>query len=102
MLDSCGWPGPPPGSINKWRAIETWTDNYKPFFEIFMQHPPADIGDLTHMKQLRADLKCKDFEWFVDNVYPEGWLKQITGAKFQVRGCGGLCVGGLTRPRTRL
>eukprot|EP00041_Stephanoeca_diplocostata_P003202 m.32547 g.32547 ORF g.32547 m.32547 type:complete len:596 (+) comp14138_c0_seq1:74-1861(+) len=83
MGHSCGWPGPPPGSINKWRAIETWTDNYKPFFEIFMQHPPADIGDLTHMKQLRADLKCKDFEWFVENVYPEGWLMQITRAKFQ-------------------
>lgn len=26
MGHSCGWPGAPPGSINKWRAIETWVD----------------------------------------------------------------------------
>eukprot|EP00037_Helgoeca_nana_P025099 m.270605 g.270605 ORF g.270605 m.270605 type:complete len:576 (-) comp26851_c0_seq4:211-1938(-) len=83
MGKSCGWPGAPPGNINKWRAIETWTDGYKGFFEMFMNKAPADVGDLTKMFDLRKNLKCKSFAWFLENVFPECWINQIVSAKFQ-------------------
>ena len=30
-----------------------------------------DCGSVEDRRQLRKDLKCKNFSWFLDNVYPE-------------------------------
>nr|CAI5825814.1 unnamed protein product [Callosobruchus analis] len=53
--------------INTARMAQVWMDSYKRFF--FMHQPSLEnnpiVGDLTHRKQLRQKLRCKNFKWLV-------------------------------------
>ena len=87
MGGGCGWPGAPPSTKNKWRAIRVWMDEYADLMKNFLPEP-SDIGDLTEMQNLRKKLKCKSFKWFLDNVYPECWINVMHNPRAQ----GLLCV----------
>jgi len=62
-----------PGELiakNKLRAAEVWMDQYKDLVKLATMSIP-DIGNVEDRRQLRDKLKCKNFDWYLKNIYPD-------------------------------
>ncbi|GFX03331.1 polypeptide N-acetylgalactosaminyltransferase 1 [Trichonephila clavipes] len=61
--------------INTVRTVEVWMDDYKKYF---YYHRPdlknTDYGNISERLQLKKQLKCKSFQWYLDNIYPEKFI----------------------------
>ncbi|XP_050299063.1 polypeptide N-acetylgalactosaminyltransferase 5 isoform X3 [Anthonomus grandis grandis] len=60
---------------NKARVAEVWLDKWKYFF--YFMVPGAKnvaVGDISKRLKLRKDLKCKNFRWYLENIYPESQM----------------------------
>lgn len=57
---------------NSLRVANVWMDSYKDYF---LEHRPdakkMDFGHIDSRLQLRKELKCHDFDWYLRNIYPE-------------------------------
>lgn len=80
--------------INTLRMARVWMDEYidlfyfnRPDLKVFhtlnatnqlisrnLFQNNLEAGDVTHRRVLREKLKCKNFEWYLDNVFPEKYI----------------------------
>ncbi|CAF1111426.1 unnamed protein product [Adineta ricciae] len=57
---------------NNKRLVEVWLDKYKDFvYAIMPELKNVDAGDVSERLELRKRLQCKDFRWYLQNIYPE-------------------------------
>ena len=55
------------------RVAAVWMDDFSKYYYAQLKAVPSaeEVGSLLLRKQLRRDLKCKSFEWYLQNVTPE-------------------------------
>ncbi|KAK6166779.1 hypothetical protein SNE40_023401 [Patella caerulea] len=70
---------------NSVRLAEVWMDEYRDYYYERFNHDLGDFGDVTARKELRKNLHCKSFDWFVKNVYPDLFVPGESIASGEIR-----------------
>eukprot|EP00922_Rhytidocystis_sp_ex-Travisia-forbesii_P016777 GHVS01025063.1.p1 GENE.GHVS01025063.1~~GHVS01025063.1.p1 ORF type:complete len:513 (+),score=92.87 GHVS01025063.1:109-1647(+) len=67
--------------INKIRTL-VWLDEYADLAWRVMGKPKVNYGDVTARLKLKEELQCKNFQWFLDTVFPEGDVTSIADVPY--------------------
>ncbi|RUS86465.1 hypothetical protein EGW08_005780 [Elysia chlorotica] len=70
---------------NAIRVAEVWMDDYKNYYYERFNYDLGDYGDVSARKELRKNLKCKSFKWYIEHVYPELFVPGESIASGEVR-----------------
>uniref|UniRef100_A0A3B3U049 Galactosyltransferase C-terminal domain-containing protein n=1 Tax=Poecilia latipinna TaxID=48699 RepID=A0A3B3U049_9TELE len=57
------------------RLAEVWMDDYKWIF--YRANRRDSYGDVSERRKLREKLNCKNFSWYLNNIYPEAYVPEI-------------------------
>ncbi|XP_042902744.1 putative polypeptide N-acetylgalactosaminyltransferase 9 [Parasteatoda tepidariorum] len=81
---------------NSIRLAEVWLDDYAKYYYQRIGTELGEYGDVSDRKELRKNLKCKSFQWYLDNIYPELFIPGDAVASGEIRNLGGsgrnMCV----------
>ncbi|ESN92578.1 hypothetical protein HELRODRAFT_69922 [Helobdella robusta] len=81
---------------NSIRLAEVWMDEYKKYYYERLNYDMGDYGDVTARKELRKKLKCKSFDWYLKNIFPELFVPGEALASGEVRNKVNGKTGGMT------
>ncbi|KXJ84270.1 putative polypeptide N-acetylgalactosaminyltransferase 9 isoform X2 [Aedes albopictus] len=73
---------------NSVRLAEVWLDEYAKYYYQRIGNDKGDYGDVTERRQLRDNLGCKPFRWYLDNIFPELFIPGEAVASGEVRNMG--------------
>lgn len=75
-------------TFNRKRIVEVWFDDYKKFVyeRNRAKYEKIDVGDLSEAIKLREKLKCKNFDYFINEIAPDLVKKFPTVEKQFARG----------------
>ncbi|KAI8500325.1 Polypeptide N-acetylgalactosaminyltransferase 3 [Branchiostoma belcheri] len=63
---------------NTMRVVEVWMDEYRDiYYRRQKRTRTMSAGDLTEKRKLRHDLGCRNFTWYLRNVYPELYVPDL-------------------------
>lgn len=70
---------------NRIRLAEVWLDlEYRKYFYARVGNESIDFGDISERVQLKSDLHCKSFDWYMKTIHPEMRLPEQSIAHGEV------------------